>query len=84
LLVSSKRPVETEEFLRLVLAEHAASDLAVRAFRKREAISEASLYFWKRELASSDAKSNSQLKSTQLVPMRVVDSRGMQVVSDPV
>jgi hypothetical protein len=81
-MASSKRSVEKEEFWRLVLAEHAASDLSVRAFRKREAISEASFYFWKRELVSRDSKSKSQLKSTQFVPMRVVDSKATHVVAD--
>ena len=76
---SSKRSVEKEGFWRLVLAEHAASDLSVRAFCKREAISEASFYFWRRESAlrdeRSDAKPDSQPKSPQLVPVRVVDSK---------
>ncbi len=82
-MASSKRSVEKEEFWRLVLAEHAASDLSVRAFCKREAISEASFYFWKRELVSRDAIPISQPKSPQLVPVRVVDSKPTPVVADP-
>jgi len=83
-MASSKRSVEKEEFWRLVLAEHAASDLSVRAFCKREAISEASFYFWKRELVSRDAIPISQPKSPQLVPVRVVDPKPTPVVADPI
>jgi len=83
-MASSKRSVEKEEFWRLVLAEHAASDLSVRAFCKREAISEASFYFWKRELVSRDAIPISQPKSPQFIPVRVVDPKPMPVVADPI
>lgn len=82
-MASSRRSVEKEEFWRLVLAEHAASNLSVRAFCKREAVSEASFHFWKREIASRDAKPVSQQKSPQLVPVRVVDSKPTPVVADP-
>jgi hypothetical protein len=67
-MASSRRSVEKEAFWRLVLAEHAACDLSVRAFCPREAISEASFYFWKRELTTRDA----QPKSPQIVRVRVV------------
>jgi hypothetical protein len=72
---SSKRSVEKEEFWRLVLAEQATSGLSVRAFCKREAISEASFYFWRRESALRDARSDAKPNSPPLVPVRVVDSR---------
>jgi hypothetical protein len=68
----------------LIHAEHAASDLSVRAFCKREAISEASFYFWKRELVSRDAIPISQPKSPQLVPVRVVGPKPTPVVADPI
>jgi len=83
-MASSKRSVEKEEFWRLVLAEHAASDLSVRAFCKSEAVSEASFHFWKREIASRDAKPDSRQKSPELVPVRVVDSKPTPVVADAV
>lgn len=83
-MASSKRLVEKEEFWRLVFSEHAASDLLVRAFCQREAVSEASFYFWRRELASHDAQSNSQTKPPALVPVRVVDAKGTHGVDDPV
>jgi len=82
-MASSKRSVEKEEFWRLVLAEHAASDLSVRAFCKREAVSEALFHFWRRELASRDAQSNSLTKAPALVPVQVVDAKATRVVDDP-
>ena len=72
---SSKRSVEKEEFWRLVLAEQPTSGLSVRAFCKREAISEASFYFWRRESALRDARSDAKPNSPRLVPVRVVDSK---------
>ena len=83
-MASLKRSVEKEEFWRSVLAERAASDLSVRAFCKREAVSEASFYFWRRELASRDAESGAQTKPPSLVPVRVVDAKATHVVDDPV
>jgi len=82
-MASSKRSVEKEEFWRLVVAEHAASDLSVRAFCKREAISEASFYFWKHKLVSRDTIPVSLPESHPLVPVRVVDSKPTPVVADP-
>jgi hypothetical protein len=82
-MASSKPSFEKEEFWRLVLAEHAACDLSVRAFCKREAVSEASLHFWRRELASRDAESDLQTKPPSLVTVRVVDSNAAQLVDDP-
>ena len=40
-MARSRRSVEKEEFWRLVLKEHAASGLSIKAFCKREAVSEA-------------------------------------------
>ncbi|HBJ37680.1 MAG TPA: hypothetical protein DDZ51_23570 [Planctomycetaceae bacterium] len=82
-MASSKRSFEKEEFWRLVLAEHAASDLSVRASCKREAVSETSFHFWKLDLATRDARPDSQPNSPRLTPMRVVDSQATQVVAEP-
>jgi hypothetical protein len=73
-MARSRRSVEKEQFWRLVLAEHAASGLAVRAFCQREAVSEPSFYFWRRELASRDSSPDSHPSSTRFVPVRVVEA----------
>ena len=73
-MASSKRSVEKEQFWRLVLAEHATSGLSVRAFCQREAVSEPSFYFWRRELAARDISPDSHSSSTQFVPVRVVEA----------
>jgi hypothetical protein len=74
MMASSKRSVEKEQFWRLVLAEHATSGLSVRAFCQREAVSEPSFYFWRRELASRDSCPESHPGSIRLVPVRVVQA----------
>lgn len=73
-MARSRRSVEKEEFWRLVLKEHAASGLSIKAFCKREAVSEASFYFWRRELAIRDEQSDRAPDSPAFVPVRVVDS----------
>lgn len=73
-MARSKRSNEKEEFWRLVLNEHAASGLSVRAFCKREAVSEASFYFWRRELTNRDQQSDGVPSSPAIIPVRVVDS----------
>ncbi len=73
-MARSKRSVEKEEFWRLVLNEHAASGLSIKAFCKRAAVSEASFYFWRRELAIRDEQSDQTPSSPVIVPVRVVDS----------
>ena len=73
-MARSKQSVEKEEFWRLVLNEHAASGLSVRAFCNRQAVSEASFYFWRRELTIRDEQSNEVPDSPAIIPVRVVDS----------
>lgn len=68
-----QRSVEKEDFWRLVLDEHAASGLSVRAFCKRETLSEASFYFWRRELAIRDPQSSQTPNSAAMIPVRVVE-----------
>ncbi len=73
-MARSKRSVEKEAFWRLVLNEHAASWLSIKAFCKRETVSEASFYFWRRELEIRDEQSGQTPNSPAIIPVRVVDS----------
>ena len=81
-MARSKRSVENEEFWRLVLNEHAASGLSIKAFCKREAVSEASFYFWRRELAIRDEQSGQTPNSSAIIPVRVVDSESCHPQAD--
>lgn len=72
-MVRSKRSVEKEQFWRLVLEEHVASGLSIKAFCDREAVAVASLYYWRRALAIRDGQSVSNTSSPEIVPVRVVD-----------
>lgn len=47
---------EKEQFCRLVLEEHASSGLSVRAFCKRESLSEPSFYSWRRKIHHRDSR----------------------------
>jgi len=82
-MASSKRSVEKEEFWRLALAEYANSGLTVRAFCQREALSEASFYFWRRELRTRDQMPDAKSSSPQLIPVRLVDSKTTQAATTP-
>jgi len=81
-MARSKRSVEKEEFWRLVLNEHAASGLPIKAICKREAVSEASFYFWRRELAIRDEQSGQTPNSSAIIPVRVVDSESCHPQAD--
>src|SRR6056297_395677 len=81
-MARSKRSVEKEEFWRLVLNEHAASGLSIKAFCKREAVSEASFYFWRRELAIRNEQSVQTPDSPAIIPVRVVDSEACHPQAD--
>ena len=68
----SRRSVEKEAFWRLVLDEQKASGLSVRAFCRKESVSEPSFYAWRKELAKRD-QDGSESESGQLIPVSVVD-----------
>jgi transposase-like protein len=50
----SKCDLEREAFWRLAVSEQRASGLSVRAFCRREGLSDASLYAWRRRLAERE------------------------------
>ena len=81
-MARSKRSVEREEFWRLVIQEHAASGLSIKAFCRREAVSEASFYFWRRELANRDGEADKAPSSPAIIPVRVVDSESNKSRAD--
>jgi transposase-like protein len=55
------RDPEREAFWRLALSEHSGSGLSVRGFCRREGLSEASFYAWRRDLERRDAKPTAEL-----------------------
>jgi transposase-like protein len=54
----SQRDPEKEQFWRRVLEEHRRSGLNARAFCRREGVSEASFYGWRRELRQRDRETS--------------------------
>ena len=58
---------EKEQFWRWVLEEQSGSGLSIRAFRKREGLSEPSFYSWRRTISGRDSNEsgiNAELQST--------------------
>jgi len=81
-----RRSAEKEAFWRLVFEEHQASGLSVRAFCKQEALSEASFYAWRKELAKRDqgieeTREGSHSEASGMIPVSVVDSLPNRVAS---
>ena len=75
-MVQSTRSAEKEAFWRLALEEHRGSGLTVRAFCRREGISEPSFYAWRRRITKRDAKSVTVGRQPALIPVDIVDSVG--------
>ncbi len=69
-----KRSVQKEAFWRLVVDEHVASGLSVRAFCQSKVVSEASFYFWRRELARRDREASLPPDTPAMLPVRVFES----------
>jgi transposase-like protein len=82
----SKRRIENEEFWRLALQEQKSSGLSIRAFCRRESLSEPSFYAWRRRIAKRDggataigrqpAQDNN--RSTKLLPVALIDEQRSQ------
>jgi hypothetical protein len=68
---------EKEEFWRLVIEEHRASGLTVRAFCEREAVPEPSFYAWRKRLRDRDeARMAKTIEQGQnLVRVDIIDSQ---------
>ena len=67
---------EKEEFWRLVIEEHGASGLSVRAFCEREGVPEPSFYAWRKRLRDRDdaRKAATTDQGQSLVRVDIVDS----------
>ena len=70
--------VEKEDFWGFVLSEHAQSGLSISEFCRREGVSQASFYQWRKRLAVSTAMTTSTQTSeiptaiTSFIPVEVV------------
>ena len=74
-MTKRQRSAEKEAFWRLAFEEQRRSGLSIQAFCRREGLSPASFYGWRRELRRRDAESAcSASAASELVPVAVVDS----------
>ncbi len=64
-MANCRRDLAKEQRWREVLARQVASGLSGRAFCRREGLSEASFYAWRRTLAGRDGESLPQLPAAQ-------------------
>ncbi len=83
---SKQSNVEREQFWRLVFEEHASSQMSVRAFCRRESLSEPSFYSWRRKIHRRDSiapPTNQTSKPTSgapksshgLIPVHVIEEQ---------
>jgi len=73
-MAKSKRSTERELFWRLALEEFQGSGLSVRAFCRREGLSEPSFFSWRRTLQERDvAKPEAGRDRVELIPVDVVE-----------
>ena len=72
---NSNRSAEKESFWRIVLEKHQRSGLTVRAFSKKEGISEPSFYAWRKKIKQRDATLAPEptVEQQTLIPVSVVD-----------
>lgn len=71
-MANRRRGAEKEQFWRLVLDEQRKSGLNVREFCRRESISEASFYAWRRELKERDGGDSQHAKRANTKPGKLV------------
>lgn len=71
-MAGAGRSLEKEAFWRLVLEEHQASGLLVRAFCQQESLSEPSFYAWRKKLRKRDQKAD-VAQEPRLLPVQVVE-----------
>jgi hypothetical protein len=74
-----ERALELERRWRGLLADHARSDLSIRAFCDRRRLNEANFYAWRRELAKRDA-ARAKGAAPTFVPVQVTPSAAIEVV----
>jgi len=59
-MAKHERDVKREEYWRGVLTRHVASGLTIRAFCRREQLTESAFFAWRRTIAAQDAEAEAQ------------------------
>jgi len=78
------RSAEKAAFWEFVLAEHVESGLSISAFCRREGVSQASFYQWRKKLADGAVKARapSHHATTSFVPVEIVSTNDASALSD--
>lgn len=78
------RSAEKAAFWKYVLSEHVESGLSISAFCRREGVSQASFYQWRKKLVGSavNARPPSHSATTNFVPVEIVSANDASVLSD--
>ena len=69
-MANKRRDVEKERFWRGALTRQAASGPGVRAFCRREKLTESAFYFWKRTISQRDAEAKGPRRRSSVGPAR--------------
>ncbi len=72
---SKRSDVEKQQFWELVFEEHASSQMSVRAFCRRESLSEPSFYGWRRKLRGNDLSKSAERLPSGLIPVNVIEEQ---------
>lgn len=83
----SRASIEKAEFWSFVVGEQSRSGLSVREFCRQEGVSEASLYQWRKKLASTTETATSKpvdlkLGSPEFLPVKVVPNSPAHLTDD--
>jgi transposase-like protein len=78
------RSAEKVAFWKFVLAEHAESGLNISAFCRREGVSQASFYQWRKKLAGGavEPPSATHLPTPHFVPVEITSANDASALSD--
>lgn len=78
------RSAEKAAFWEFVLSEHIESGLSISAFCRREGVSQASFYQWRKKLGGGalNASPSSHPATTNFVPVEIVPANDSSALSD--
>jgi hypothetical protein len=77
-MANRRRDVDKERFWRDVLRRQAASGLSVRAFCRREKLTESAFYAWRRIVAERNTEVKPTRQASAFVPMTVIEPSARQ------
>jgi hypothetical protein len=78
-MANKRRDLAKERWWRDTLKRHVTSGLSVRAFCRREKLTESAFYAWRRIVAERDAEAQPARQASAFVPLTVIEQTGCEV-----